>query len=222
MSYQHSFITQQLQFKEFFRIHDFDIITVSETWLNLNISDAQFSLPSFKLYRNDRTNKRGGGVAIYVKCCLPSSYVLSSIYTENKTEYLLVEIWHSTRHKLLVSAVYNPPLSDCLDHLEIDLDEIMPHYKHVMILGDFNIDMNIANNESDYLLEFGCCLGLQLINYNPTYHTFASHTWIDHCLVNNLDFVLSSKQSSEPFLADHDMISIQYNYNVPNNNKRKL
>lgn len=52
-------------FKEYFRCHHFDIITVSETWLNHLVSDNIVFLPSFSLYRHDRRVRSGGGVAIY-------------------------------------------------------------------------------------------------------------------------------------------------------------
>ena len=45
----------------------FDIITVSDTWLDQSISDIDLALPSYQLpIRLDR-NRHGGGVAIYVK-----------------------------------------------------------------------------------------------------------------------------------------------------------
>ena len=45
----------------------FDIITVSETWLDQSISDIDLALPSYQLpIRLDR-NRHGGGVAVYVK-----------------------------------------------------------------------------------------------------------------------------------------------------------
>lgn len=39
-------------------------------------------------------------------------------------------------------------------------------------------------------------------------------------MVNDLDCVIASKQSSEPFLADHDLISFEYNYSTPSQRQK--
>ncbi|XP_057329132.1 uncharacterized protein LOC130669981 [Microplitis mediator] len=186
------------------------------------MSDAQFRLPSFTLFRNDRANRSGGGVALYIRSSLSTKVVLCSTYIQNHPEYLLMEVWLSSRQKILVGVVYNPPLSDSLSILESDLDDVMPHYNHVILLGDFNINMNVVSPKSDGFMEFCGCLGMDLLNFKDTHHNANSHSWIDHCLVSNLDFVLSSRQSSEPFLADHDLISLQYDYKVPISNRNKF
>lgn len=82
--------------------------------------------------------------------------------------------------------------------------------------------MNVVSPKSDVFMEFCGCLGMDLLNYKDTYHNANSHLWIDHCLVRNLDLVLSSRQSSEPFLADHDLISLQYDYKVLISNRKKF
>lgn len=118
------------------------------------MSDAQFGLPSFVLYRNDRVNRNGGGVALYIKNTLSSKCVLSSSYIQEQPEYLFLEVWHSTRQKILLGVVYNPPTSMSLNILESDLDNIMPNYKHVIILCDFDINMQTMNSKSDSFIEF--------------------------------------------------------------------
>ena len=50
---------------------DYDIIMLSETWLNEDISDAELGLSGFNIYRVDRDfnisqKKRGGGILIAV------------------------------------------------------------------------------------------------------------------------------------------------------------
>ena len=47
----------------------FDIIGITETWLNNSISDNEMSIAGYTLHRNDRKEvdkHRGGGVALYV------------------------------------------------------------------------------------------------------------------------------------------------------------
>lgn len=98
----------------------------------------------------------------------------------------------------------------------------MVHYKNVILLGDLNADMCVSRNKAEEILEFCGSLSLHLLNYNPTHHTATSHTWIDLCMVNDLDCIIPSKQSSEPFLADHDLISFEYNYPAPSRKRKTI
>jgi len=55
--------------------HEIDIIGISETCGKADILDIEMEIPGFKLYRKDRAtinNKKGGGVALYVKNKLQS------------------------------------------------------------------------------------------------------------------------------------------------------
>ena len=49
----------------------FDIFTFSEIWLNSSIKDSELDIPGYTLVRHDRTSKRGGGMAIYVRNNIP-------------------------------------------------------------------------------------------------------------------------------------------------------
>lgn len=210
------------EFKEFFRTHHFDVIAVSETWLTENVSDQQVLLPSFTLYRNDR-GRIGGGVAIYVRNTLTSCYLMSSGNLLPKhPEYLFIEAWSPTRRKILVGAVYRPPNTGHLDMLESDLESIIPQYKNIVVLGDFNANLGVDDYKSRELRQFCDGLGLHFVPYQPTHHTSASHTWLDMCMICDPAQVISSNQSSEPFLSGHDLISIKYDYKVPKQPPRKL
>ena len=43
-------------------LHKLKIVSVTETWGHDMIGDAQFALKGFKMYRNDRIGKGGGGL----------------------------------------------------------------------------------------------------------------------------------------------------------------
>ena len=51
------------------------VITLSETWLNNNISDDEIKLDGYVVYRADR-DAHGGGVATYVSSNLFSEHVI--------------------------------------------------------------------------------------------------------------------------------------------------
>ena len=50
------------------RNYDYDIFTISETWLNPSTLDVDISIPGYILFRQDRGERKpGGGVVVYVK-----------------------------------------------------------------------------------------------------------------------------------------------------------
>ena len=46
---------------------DFDAFAVSETWLTKNTPKSRYILDNFQIFRNDRCNKCGGGVCIFIR-----------------------------------------------------------------------------------------------------------------------------------------------------------
>ena len=51
-------------------VHDFDIITLSETYLDHTITNEAVNIPGYDLYRRDRS-RNGGGVCTYIKNIIP-------------------------------------------------------------------------------------------------------------------------------------------------------
>ena len=91
--------TQSLpsNFIEFVRLFSnsvFDVIVISESWLKKHHSSKTYSLFSYKLYRNDRYDKRGAGVAVYIKQPLKPKILKSSpnAYDVNQSEYMYISI----------------------------------------------------------------------------------------------------------------------------------
>ena len=46
---------------------DFDAVSISESWLRSRTPKDRFKINGYKIFRNDRKNKRGGGVCLYVR-----------------------------------------------------------------------------------------------------------------------------------------------------------
>ena len=43
------------------------IIGITETWANIDITDAELGLEGYAMFRKDRMGRRGGGVILYIK-----------------------------------------------------------------------------------------------------------------------------------------------------------
>ena len=56
-----------VQVKDIVASHNFDVFTISETWLDHTVSNLEIEIPGYDIYRIDRQNKRGGGVCAYVR-----------------------------------------------------------------------------------------------------------------------------------------------------------
>ena len=46
---------------------NYDILALSESWLNSTVTNAEVEIEGFKLTRLDRLGKTGGGVCVYSK-----------------------------------------------------------------------------------------------------------------------------------------------------------
>ena len=51
-------------------LRNFDVICLTETWLDRRISDDLIKLNGFKLYRRDRADDNHGGICVYVNQAL--------------------------------------------------------------------------------------------------------------------------------------------------------
>ena len=47
--------------------YKFDLFAMSETWLNSTWTDPELAIDNYTIYRYDRNDAKGGGVAIYIK-----------------------------------------------------------------------------------------------------------------------------------------------------------
>ena len=93
--------------------HKTDVITISEIWLNTSVTNCEVSIDGYKLYRQDRLRKRGGGVCAYIRKDITVT-VLKDI--SNLSDNYFHQFWLKPQYRKLRSVVicisYRPP--DCL------------------------------------------------------------------------------------------------------------
>ena len=120
-----------------------DIICITESWLDENITDDKLCLPGFNLLRLDR-NRHGGGVAMYIN----DLFLYRVIFSCNLLECLTVSISFGAC-KFCVCLFYRPPNSsaDTLDNLYINLCNLdVCLFTHFFLIGDFNVDFSVSSN----------------------------------------------------------------------------
>lgn len=132
-------------------LRNFDVICITETWLDQRTSDDILTIKDFKLYRRDRAGDNHGGICVYVRQNIHSN-------RRNDLELPTVEcIWvevsiHNKKH--LIGTFYRPPnstnavISTIEDSIGLAFDTNIPN---ILIAGDFNLDVlkQVSNKKSN-------------------------------------------------------------------------
>ncbi|MFZ2537776.1 MAG: endonuclease/exonuclease/phosphatase family protein, partial [Oscillospiraceae bacterium] len=181
-----------------------DIIGLTESWANENINDSEINFKGYTLFRNDRKNKVGGGVLLYVK------NELASIRQEDVENDINETVWCEIvieNEKTLIGVCYRSPTSTVVEDLEIfKMIEKMSN-KNAFLMGDFNYgNINWDNHEA--VGQGG--LFLDCVNDN----FLSQHVRQPTRGKNILDLVLSTEENlveeleiGEPFgTSDHQII----------------
>ena len=84
------------KFYEFYEIisgNGTDIVGISETKIDASFTSAQFSIPGFKMYRQDGDSKgNGGGLIVYIKDSIPHRQLKGYTGITNCMEHMSFEI----------------------------------------------------------------------------------------------------------------------------------
>ncbi len=117
----------------------FDIISITESWLNTNDRDflAEYNLPGYSIFSCDRENRAGGSVILYINNNLHPS----AIQTEkiNNVDLNFVKL-RSHNNKVIVYLSYRPPSqSPETDNKLFDLVIETCDNFETILMGDFNL-----------------------------------------------------------------------------------
>ncbi|KAM0733644.1 hypothetical protein ACS0PU_013193 [Formica fusca] len=199
------------EFYHFFGNADYHIICMSETWLRPGITDAIVKLPGYSLFRCDRVDRSGGGVAFYLSDFFRVSILCSFAGPLTvKPEFIAAEVLFEDSSKLLLAIVYRPPNSGYLNEFFQQFLELQVNYRYLMIFGDFNADMNQVTFDSQQLSAFISASSLHLVPFSSTPHLRNSSTLLDLCIIDDVDKLKSYGQHGAAFLSAHDLIYIRY------------
>ena len=195
-----------------------DIVCITETWLSPDIADSEVSTPDYSLFRKDR-NRRGGGVAMYVRQCLRAAVhpVLHSVPSAASLEILLLSIF-STKQRMNIGTFYRPPHTGSyyFASLHLLLEQLQPSdLENLCLCGDFNIDVNAVSCSTPLHkdLDLLCTQFLlsQVVS-EPTHVTLNLASTIDLVLLSNLES-LTNCSVSDPLansLANSDHLSVVF------------
>ncbi|XP_055633038.1 uncharacterized protein LOC129773455 [Toxorhynchites rutilus septentrionalis] len=203
-------------FKVFVHDDSVSVACFSETWLNNSIPDQAVSIPGYRLVRNDRAYKRGGGIAIYIRENILSKTVYSTNLTASsicKTECLAVELKISGA-VMLVAVIYNPPDNDVSTFMQCELATLLSTYEHCVLTGDLNTDWLRRSTRKERLEEIFTTYTMTVLGTEPTHFYDDGCSQLDLLVTNRPDVVTTFQQVSVPGLSKHDLIFCSCNINT--------
>ena len=122
----------------------FKIIGLTETWLK-ECNDDNFELLNYDYIGSNRTNKKGGGVGLYVAKQLQHK-IRKDLKTEieDTIETIFTEISMHTGKNIVIGVIYRPPnakMDTFQNAINKILEKIEKENKICYLMGDFNIDL---------------------------------------------------------------------------------
>ena len=187
---------------------DLDVLAVSESWLNKNLPGTLFEIYGYKIFRKDRSSKRGGGVCFYCKDHF-NPKLIKIPHTLEQPEVLFIEL-HSKNTKLALGVVYKPPRIPygSLATLHETLADILCHYDNTFLFGDFNIDLLDPESCAAKFLTNNIIepFGFKQLVSEPTRVTETSAKLLDLILVSNPSNVKMVGTADLPGISDHSMV----------------
>ena len=205
-----------------------DIVIGSETHLDKSIKDAEFLPPTYKCYRKDRDDTKGGVIIIAKK-----NLITEEVIKSNKCELIAIKV-QTHKKPVIIAACYRPPKSkiDVTTNICEEIISLNSSFKNcpIWIGGDTNLpDIDWTNNaivghqyakpiNESFLETFDQCCLEQIVMF-PTR------------LENTLDIVTTNRPTfvnnciPHPGLSDHDtavMLDIVCHPKRSKPNKRKV
>ena len=201
--------------------HKFSIIAISETWLKDKHNSPVFTeIKGYNLIRDDRSHKKGGGVALYISTDL--NYKIRNdlnLPTHSDYESIVIELELNTKNKI-ISVIYRPPDAPAypfINNLSSAINLINKERKPAFICGDFNFDLLKVSSHgatNEFLNTFYTGAFYPLIT-KPTRVTTKSSTLIDNIFTNILD------QKISPGILYNDITDHFPVFQILNDNENK-
>ncbi|XP_056914922.1 uncharacterized protein LOC130540060 [Takifugu flavidus] len=194
--------------------HHIDLFCLTETWLQEEeyVSLNESTPPTHLNYHIPRVTGRGGGVAaIYHSKLLINPRPKHSFSSFESLTLGITHLNWRTEKPLLFVVVYRPPAgphSEFLSEFSDFLSDLVLRTEKVIIIGDFNIHMDVINDSfrNGFISLLESVGFLQQIN-QPT-HSF-NHT-LDLVLTYGVEVEHVSVFPQNPVLSDHSLITFTF------------
>ena len=210
--------------RSYVSVHKFDIICLSETYLDSSIDVESLEIPGYYLIRSDHpSNKKRGGICIYYKNFLP----LKVTGVRLLEECIAFDLIISNKLCSFVALYRSPSQSQddfatFSDNFEMTLDLVSKKNPFlIVVLGDFNAklsqwhDKDSSTSEGISIENITSQFGLHQIINEPTHILENSFSCIDLIFTSQPD--LSVESGTQPSLypyCHHQIIYAKFNLEV--------
>ncbi len=207
-----------IQLRELNGEHQYDILTISESWLNSTVKNPEVEIEGYRLLRLDRLGKRGGGVCVFTRNSLKTKIIKDiSVISSMGFHQLWILIQHKKMKSIVLCVAYRPP--DC--PVSCFVDDFMDNYsyaltlkKDIFVVGDLNCNLLKSGPESDALNELCSSLNLFQLIKEPTRVTLQSSSLIDVILTSNTSLVVENGVE-ETHISDHFLVYSMLKLKLP-------
>lgn len=156
------------------------------------------NIPGFNVETVSRIDKRGGGVAIYIR----KRFKYRHVELDNSQDLMTVSLnlWINN-HWVRLTGIYRSPgydINPLLAKMEVTLDNDIDG----IIMGDTNVNIRVGNKQTDTYLSLIDTLGALIVNNQITRPS--SGSVIDHIITKGV--ALSAIHTVQTDLSDHNMI----------------
>ena len=188
----------------------FDVLTLSETWLNSSITDLELEIPGYDLYRIDRNTKPGGEVGVYALQTYKVKVLddISNISDSGLHQLWIKNLQVRNLKSIVICAMYRPPdtpLTGFDTYLTPSLITASLRNKPIYILGDGNCDMLKPDCRGAIALTNFCnSFNLSQLVSRPTRVTKTTESLIDVIITSNPQQVIETNVMPSS-ISDHDL-----------------
>ena len=193
-------------------------ICLCETWLTDNDPLGLYQIEGYQPVEvKNRPNKRGGGLAVFVRNDMNYSMMNFSI----DLEHMAMSLISKQGKRATLSVVYRQPSSSVDTFIE-NFDKLLFELKQLkhecFITGDFNIDMRKETNESKKLTSVCESYNLEITSYEATRVTATTSTCIDLFIANK---DIYSSEVKKMYISDHYALIGEVNFESQNKQKER-
>ena len=225
-----SFLNARSIRKNYDSINDFvtldnpDVLAITETWIADNESDAWFlreiTPPGYEIENVNRSNGRGGGVAIIARTALRMKKLHCVMY--QSFESMLAQVT-TTKGVLRIAAIYRPP-SGSMDMFINEFRSFLEKYcltgPPIVLVGDFNIHIDSTENlMAKSFMELLDTFDMSQHVSGPTHEK--GHT-LDLIVSRNNDPLVISGVRVMDKISDHFIVQFSVSYPAPQIEKKSI
>ena len=176
------------EIKSFLMTFNFHLFSLTELRVGKGFKESFYNIPNYSFLPFLNSNKDRGGSAFYVRDDCSFREIEFKTTFADFVEINVLELKIPFTKPILIINVYRTPSSkplDFLNNLNNLLIEFSQYDKNILMMGDFNINLNSSTSDSILLKSLTKQFNLKQLITSPTRIDDTSETLIDHIYVNH-------------------------------------